>query len=140
MVLTAEDIMKKLPEPIPGSITVEDASKIMASDRIGFALISSSNGISGIVTEWDILSKVVSAGRMPSSVRMEEIMNSEILSVTPDTPTSKITKIMNDKGIRRMLVGSNGKYLGIITSKDIIRIFDDYMENVEEVAEKFGKY
>ncbi len=140
MVLIAEDIMKKLPAPMPSTISVADAAKIMANDQIGYALIADSELILGIVTEWDILYKVVAPGKNPKSVSMGEIMNREVFSAPPETPTMKITKIMNEKGIRRLLVGSNGKYLGIITSKDIIRIFDDYMDNVEEVAEKFGKY
>jgi IMP dehydrogenase len=140
MVLIAEDIMKKLPAPMPSTISVADAAKIMANDQIGYALIADSELILGIVTEWDILYKVVAPGKNPKSVNMGEIMNREVFSAPPETPTMKITKIMNEKGIRRLLVGSNGKYLGIITSKDIIRIFDDYMDNVEEVAEKFGKY
>ena len=140
MVLIAEDIMKKLPAPMPSTISVADAAKIMANDQIGYALIADSELILGIVTEWDILYKVVAPGKTPKSVNMGEIMNREVFSAPPETPTMKITKIMNEKGIRRLLVGSNGKYLGIITSKDIIRIFDDYMDNVEEVAEKFGKY
>ncbi len=140
MVLIAEDIMKSLPTPMPSSISVADASKIMVNDKIGYALISNDDLIIGIVTEWDIVSKVVALGKNPKDVSMGEIMNKEIFSATPDTPTMKITKMMNEKEIRRMLVGSNGKYLGIITSKDIIRIFDDYMDDVEEIAEKFGKY
>jgi IMP dehydrogenase len=125
---------------MPSSISVADASKIMVNDKIGYALISNDDLIIGIVTEWAIVSKVVPLGKNPKDVSMGEIMNKEIFSATPDTPTMKITKMMNEKEIRRMLVGSNGKYLGIITSKDIIRIFDDYMDDVEEIAEKFGKY
>ncbi len=140
MVLIAEDIMKKLPAPMPSTISVADAAKIMANDQVGYALIADSELILGIVTEWDILYKVVAPGKNPNDVTMGQIMNREVYSAPPDTPTMKITKIINEKGIRRLLVGSNGKYLGIITSKDIIRIFDDYMDNVEEVAEKFGKY
>ncbi len=140
MVLIAEDIMKKLPAPMPSTISVADAAKIMANDQVGYALIADSELILGIVTEWDILYKVVAPGKNPKDVTMGQIMNREVYSAPPETPTMKITKIMNEKGIRRLLVGSNGKYLGIITSKDIIRIFDDYMDNVEEVAEKFGKY
>ncbi|MHB1492670.1 MAG: CBS domain-containing protein [Thermoplasmataceae archaeon] len=132
--------MKSLPTPMPSSISVADASKIMVNDKVGYALISNDDLIIGIVTEWDIVSKVVALGKNPKDVSMGEIMNKEIFSATPDTPTMKITKMMNEREIRRMLVGSNGKYLGIITSKDIIRIFDDYMDDVEEIAEKFGKY
>ena len=115
MVLIAEDIMKKLPAPMPSTISVADAAKIMANDQVGYALIADSELILGIVTEWDILYKVVAPGKNPKDVTMGQIMNREVYSAPPDTPTMKITKIMNEKGIRRLLVGSNGK---IITNRN----------------------
>jgi CBS domain pair. len=65
MVLIAEDLMKKLPAPMPSTISVADAAKIMANDQVGYALIADSELILGIVTEWDILYKVVAPGQRP---------------------------------------------------------------------------
>ncbi|MHB1662989.1 MAG: CBS domain-containing protein, partial [Thermoplasmataceae archaeon] len=92
--------MKSLPTPMPSSISVADASKIMVNDKVGYALISNDDLIIGIVTEWDIVSKVVALGKNPKDVSMGEIMNKEIFSATPDTPTMKITKMMNEREIR----------------------------------------
>ena len=46
--------------------------------------------------------------------------------------------IEDAKSIFKRLVGRNGKFVGIITSRDILRIFEDYVENVENVAGKYG--
>ncbi|MGP6220287.1 CBS domain-containing protein [Caldiplasma sukawensis] len=138
MVLTAEDIMVTIPDPVPPDLTVEQATKIMSRDHRGYVLVGEKNDVKGIVTEWDFVNSIIAAERDPKTVKISEIMSKELISVEPDTPTRKITEIMSKKGVRRILVGKNGKYSGIITSKDIIRIFDDYVENIEVVAGKFG--
>ncbi len=138
MVLTAEDIMSPLPQILPRDLSVEAATKIMVSERRGFVLIGSNDKIEGIATEWDFVSKVLSPGRDPRNITIGEIMSNEIRSVEPDTPTRKVTVIMSKNGIRRILVGKDGKYKGIITSRDILRIFEDYVENVENIAGKYG--
>jgi IMP dehydrogenase len=138
MVLTAEDIMSSLPQVLPSDLTVEAATKIMVSEKRGFVLIGNGGNISGIATEWDFVSKVLSNGKDPRNITLGEIMSTEIKSVEPETPTRKVTVIMSKNGIRRILVGKDGKYSGIITSRDILRIFEDYVENVENIAGKYG--
>ncbi len=138
MVLTAEDIMNPLPSVLPENLSAASATKIMATDHIGFVLVGEQNAIVGIVTEWDLLSKVLAEKKDPEIVTLKEIMSSSITSVEENTPTKKVTVIMSKNGIRRILVGKDGKYAGVITSRDIIRIFEDYVENVENVAGKYG--
>lgn len=138
MVLNAEDIMSTLPSILPEDLDVASATKLMAKDHRGFVLVGENGTIKGIVTEWDFVSKVLAAGVDPKKIKLGEIMSTEIKSVPEDTPTRKVTVIMSRNGIRRILVGKNGRYVGIITSRDILRIFEDYVENVENVAGKYG--
>jgi Predicted signal-transduction protein containing cAMP-binding and CBS domains len=138
MVLTAEDIMSPLPSILPDDISAASATKIMATDHKGFVLIGDSNSVVGIVTEWDLISKIMAEKRNPETVTLKEIMSSNINSVEEKTPTRKVTVIMSRNGIRRILVGKDGKYTGVITSRDILRIFEDYVESVENVAGKYG--
>lgn len=138
MVLTAEDIMSPLPSILPEDISAASATKIMAKDHKGFVLIGELNSVVGIVTEWDLISKIMAEKRNPETVTLKEIMSSNINSVEEKTPTRKVTVIMSRNGIRRILVGKDGKYTGVITSRDILRIFEDYVESVENVAGKYG--
>lgn len=139
MVIYAQDIMRPTKDTVQGNLTIRQAAKMMANDRSGCLIIRGSNGIGGIVTEWDIVSKVVATGKDPDQVSLSEIMSRDVYSASPRTPTDRVAEIMFEKNIRRLLVIENGKLLGIITSKDIVRIFKDYMDNVSEVVSKFGQ-
>ncbi len=138
MVLNAEDIMSPLPPVLSGDLTVAAATEAMELEHRGFVLVGSNHNIEGIVTEWDFVSKILAAKKDPNTTTIREIMSTEIKSIPEDTPTRKVTVIMSRNGIRRILVGKNGKYVGIITSRDILRIFEDYVENVENIAGKYG--
>ncbi len=138
MVLTAEDIMKPLPAFLSADTPVDVATRMMSEGKRGFILVSDNGALKGIVTEWDLIDKVYAKNLNPSEVKVSEIMTNEIFSVTPETPTRNLTRLMAEKGVRRMLVGNGDKFVGIITSKDIIRIFNDYAEIVENIASKYG--
>ncbi|GGM74588.1 hypothetical protein GCM10007108_10670 [Thermogymnomonas acidicola] len=140
MVLYARDIMKKYTTMLPGDITALEAAKIMANDHVGFAIVHQNGELKGIVTEWDYVSKVVAKELDPSKVKLSEIMTQGVISATPDTPTDKITQIMSANNIRRLPIVENGKLVGVITSRDILRIFRDYMDNLSEIISRFGTF
>ncbi|MCL4334582.1 MAG: CBS domain-containing protein [Candidatus Thermoplasmatota archaeon] len=138
MVLTAADIMRKPPKTVSPDISVSESSKIMRDTGEGFLIIREGTDILGIVTEWDLVSKVMAAGIDPDSIKIEKIMTRNFIHIPPDTPTIKITETMREHGIRRLIVMNGRELLGVITSRDILRIFKDYVENVSEIVYRFG--
>ncbi|HXY56570.1 MAG TPA: CBS domain-containing protein, partial [Nitrososphaerales archaeon] len=73
MVLYARDIVEKDFLSVLGTSSVLEGAKAMKNSKHGFAIIGTPADPLGVVTEWDIVSKVVSEGRDPRSVAMEEI-------------------------------------------------------------------
>lgn len=140
MVIYARDIMRSNTGAVQQNLTVRQAAKMMSNDLCGCLIINSENGGSGIVTEWDIVNKVVAKGLDPDQVLVSEIMTPNLEWTGPRTPTERVAEIMFEKNIRRLPVVENGKILGVITSKDIVRIFRDYMENISAVVSKFGQF
>lgn len=138
MVLYAQDIMQKANSTLSSTIKASNAAKIMANDHQGFIVVELNGVPAGIVTEWDFISKIVSKGIDPDSITLGEIMEQELFWVEPNTPTEKVVAIMNERGIRRIPVMQNGRLLGVITSRDILRIFRDYMDNLTELIGRFG--
>jgi CBS domain-containing protein len=63
-----------------------------------------------------------------------------LLSVTPKTPTDQVTVMMSKQGVRRVIVLENNKLIGVITSRDVLRIFKDYMDNLSDVIARFGNF
>ncbi|MCL5678719.1 MAG: CBS domain-containing protein [Candidatus Thermoplasmatota archaeon] len=141
MVLYAKDIMKNYTKTFPADTNALDGAKIMQQDHVGFLIVHDSGGKPvGIVTEWDYISKVVAAENDPRKVTLGQIMKEGIISVEAETPTEKVTVIMGKNLIRRIPVFENGKLIGVITSRDIIRIFKDYMDSISDIIARFGNF
>lgn len=138
MVLSAADIMRKVLNLASPEISVRDAAALMTTSGDGFIIVTEQKKPIGIVTEWDIVSKVVTKAEDPTSVTIGSIMTRQFVSVEPSTPTEKVTELMRKKNIRRIVVTKGNELMGIITSRDILRIFRDYMDNISEVVNKFG--
>ncbi|MGA9840363.1 MAG: CBS domain-containing protein [Thermoplasmata archaeon] len=136
MVLLAKDIMEKVVLTIDEGVDALTCAKAMAQQHKGYAVLLRPPGtIAGIVTEWDYLSKVVAAGRDPASVGVREIATSVVDSCTPDTPTDVVVTTMAEKGIRRMVVRNGDQVLGIITARNVLRMFREYVDKVSsEIA------
>jgi len=73
----------------------------------------------GIVTERDIVRKIVAAGFDCSKVRIADIMSSPIISIPPDATVEQASELMSTYKIRRLPVIQEGKVVGIIAANDI---------------------
>lgn len=131
MVLVAKDILEKDFLSMTGDTTLFQAAQQMKTSRHGFVIVADDKGKPvGIVTEWDIVSKVVAEGRDPRNVRLEELMTRDLITVDPEVGIDKLSLFMATKGIRRVLVVEEGNVLGIITSRTVLARLKDYVDRV----------
>jgi len=131
MVLYAKDIVEPEFLSMRPQTTLLEAAKVMADRRHGFVLVTSAEGRPiGIVTEWDILSKVVAEGRDPAEVRLEELMTRSLVFVEANEGIDRVAQIMADKGIRRVLVQRDGRVIGVIRAQTIARRMRDYLDSI----------
>ncbi len=130
MVLYARDILEKSFLSLTEGTSVLEASRSMKSARHGFAIIGSPEQPKGIVTEWDVLSKVVAEGKDPAKVKLGEIMSTDLVSVKSDEGIAAIAQIMSERGIRRILVKDGDKVIGYVTSKTLLANLKDYVDRI----------
>ena len=131
MVLRAKDIVETNFLSMPAQSAVLEAAKAMASRRQGFVIVASPKGMpAGILTEWDILAKVVAASRDPSAVGLEEIMTQPLVSVDPNEGIDRVAQLMAANGTRRVLVVKDGKILGVIRVRTILARMRDYIDSI----------
>lgn len=130
--------MHKDCDVIDTDITAYEASQIMSKNKVGYIITGNGGTPEGIATEWDFVNKIVAKKLDPSTVKLSEIVSSPLTSVPSDTPMEKIATLMAKKSIRRLLVIDNGKLSGVITSRDILKFFDEYVSDIVEIASKFG--
>jgi len=131
MVLYAKDIVEPEFLSMRPQTTLLEAAKVMADRHHGFVLVTSAEGRPvGIVTEWDILAKVVAEGRDPAQVRLEELMTRSLVFVEANEGIDRVAQIMADKGIRRVLVQRDDKVIGVIRAQTIARRMRDYLDSI----------
>lgn len=130
MVLYARDIVEKNFLSLSSSSTVLEGAKAMKNSRHGFAVVGTPAEPQGIVTEWDILSKVVAEGWDPQKVTLEEIMSKELVSVDGAASLSSVSQLMTERGVRRLLVKDGNNVVGYITSKTMLARMNEYVDKV----------
>lgn len=131
MVLYARDILETDFLSLPPATSVFDAARQMAQRHLGFVVVASQEGKpSGIVTEWDMLAKVLAQGRDPSQVRLADIMSTDLVTVAPGEGIDRVAELMAEEGIRRVLVVKDSKVLGVIRAKTILARLRDYVDSI----------
>ncbi|SRR5579875_1247452 len=120
-----------LDEPVskfmqPGLTTIDanqsawQAAILMRDKNVGSVCVTQDNLPVGIVTEWDLLEKIVAENLPAAHVLLRKIMSSPVVSVSDDTPLRKAISIMEEKNFRRLLVTRNGKAIGMVTHYELI--------------------
>lgn len=106
---------------IPAHITVADAADAMEKRMTGSALVEGSGRVVGIITERDILKKVVAAKKNPSEVIVADVMSGLIITIDVNEDIIEASRKMDENRIRRLIVTENGKIVGKITANSISR-------------------
>jgi len=118
---SVQEVMTREVVTIESSKTILDAATIMTEKKVGGLVVVRDGDIVGIITERDILRRVVARRYDPEQVRIREVMSTPVISVTPDGPVSDAAKKMIENRIRRLPVIEGPKLVGIITSTDLAR-------------------
>jgi len=133
-----KEAMKPNPVTVGPKTTIKDAANLMKSKGIGNCIVVDQKPI-GIVTESDILKKVVAEDKKASDVLVEEIMKTPLIVADPYINIEEAMKIMSKCNIRRLPVIENGKLIGIITQKDILRLSPMLLEICREWSDIVGR-
>jgi CBS domain-containing protein len=114
------DVMTTDPQTLPESTLVRVAAETMRANDIGDVIVSDENGqITGILTDRDIVVRVVAEGRDPRATRVGDIASRELTSVAPDEPVDRAVQLMRERAIRRLPVVDRGKPVGIVSIGDL---------------------
>ena len=114
--------------------TVLDIVKEMKGEGVGSIIIVEHGKPIGVITESDILRKVVAEGKNSSKIMVESIMSAPPVTVAPETRIEDAIKIMGEKRIRRLPVVKEGKLVGMVTERDLLQISPLLLDVVRELA------
>ena len=132
-----KEAMKSNPVTVKPKTTVKEAANLMKKRKIGNCIVIEDKPI-GIITESDILRKVVAEDFRASEITVEEIMQTPLIIIDPYVDIEKAMQTMIKCNIRRLPVIENNELIGIITIKDILRLSPILLEINREWSEIQG--
>jgi len=113
--------------------SVVDAAKVMSEQRIGSIVVNDSEGHPvGIVTERDLVFRVIAKDAVPREVKVKGVMSAPLRMVDPETTLEEAIRLMDEMNIRRLGVVYKDRLEGVITDKDILRVMPTLIDIVRE--------
>ncbi len=103
------------------SDTVREAVKVMCEARVGAVLVCEEKAPCGILSERDLMVRVILAGRNPDTTPVREIMTTEVACIRPDASVDEAMAIMTDRRCRHLPVVKEGELVGLVSIGDLVR-------------------
>ena len=135
---SVKDIMTKNVVSIGVNNSVFEAAELMSSKQVSCLVIMDGEVPIGIVTERDIVRRVV-AKKMPLDSKVSEIMSTSLITVDPDASVKEAARLMSSNKIRRLPVLKQNRLVGIVVAADFVRNLGKKTVS-EEILEAMGRY
>lgn len=119
--------------------TVQQAAEAMVHRRIGALLVVDDGEPVGLLTERDVMSKVVATGLSADELLVEEVMGSHLRSVPAHFSTDAAMVLMTQSRQRHLLVEEDGRLLGLVSIGDLVKeVIDDQKFVIEQLEAYIG--
>ena len=101
--------------------SVFEALELMARENVGAVLVMDGDQVAGILSERDCVRKLELEGRSAQSTKVSDIMTSKVIYIEASQPLEECMALMIDKNIRHLPVFDNGRMLGLVSVRDVLK-------------------
>ena len=136
----ARTIAEKLVRPV---VTIEEnrsaleAAILMAEQFVGSVVVTSAAKVTGILTERDLIMRVVGKGLNPDRVTIKDVMTTDLIRVGPEDSSSHCLNLMKEHRCRHLLVFDGSEFLGIVSLRDMVALLVDEKEELIEHLQRY---
>lgn len=140
------DLIKRSVITVDPDASIESAAFLMKQEGIGCLIVMDARDPVGMLTERDFVTKIIAEGRPYHTIKVQDIMSSPLMTISPDTSVFTAAEKMVELGVRRFPVMDESKILGVITETDLLQFSPDLIEITraylppEEAGEGGGTY
>ena len=134
---TARDIMTKGAQYVDGSTPVLDVAKKLASEDYGSLPICDGDKLQGMITDRDIVVKVLAEGKDPASTKVIDLIQGEVVTIGADDSVEEAARTMAEHQVRRLPVIDGDKLVGMLAQADLALAGDD--ERAGDTVEAISK-
>jgi len=132
-----KDIMAKNVISIEHNKTVLDACKKYKEHKLGSLVVVNAGVIVGIITERDIIERVVINQKNPSKIKVEEIMSKNIITIHASAKIEQAAELMKKHNIKKLPVILNNEFVGIITVTDLANLMPNFAKLFADEHQSF---
>ena len=132
--MQVKDVMVTDVKTIGPAATVQEAAKAMRQFGIGSLIVTEADALKGIITDGDVLRKVVAEGKDGAKTAVREVMTKEIVMVEPEMDLQDAVDVMMEKRIKKLPVVKGSALVGIVTVTDICRVEPRMAEQIGELV------
>ncbi len=126
--------MKKLREimrpgfvfAVPRHATVAEATRLMVAENVGIVSVVDGDRLVGVFSERDVTRRVVATGLDPGSVRVDDVMTSDLIVADAEEDYQSAMLKMDQANIRHLPVVSDGRLLSMLSIRDLMRVHIDH--------------
>jgi CBS domain-containing protein len=119
MARTVEEIMTRDPRTVEIGDSLVDAAREMRDGNIGNVIVTDGGRVAGIVTDRDIVVRVIAEGREPQRTTIGDVCSSGPRTLEPGESVDVAAQAMGENGIRRLPVLRDGELVGVLSLGDL---------------------
>ena len=137
MAKSVRELMSSNPRSIASDQPVFEAAKIMRDEDVGLVPVVDGERLLGTITDRDLAVRVIAEQKDPSSVKVQEIASTRLVTVDPQQDLGEALRLMAQHQVRRLpVVEEDGRLVGIVAQADVARAGSDSQtgELVEEIS------
>lgn len=133
--LKAKNVMATEVAIIKEGASVKKAAEIMAKEGMSAIIVTSKGKAKGIVTERDILKRIVAEDKNARKTQLKEIMSSPLVTIEPTTSLEEAARLMFEKKIKNLPVVHENRLIGLINLQDICLLQPEILKLLRETME-----
>ena len=122
---TARDIMTTGADWVDGGTTVLEAAKKLAREDYGALPICDGEKLQGMITDRDIVVKVLAEGKDPGATRVIDLVQGEVVTIGADDSVEEAMRTMSDHQVRRLPVIDGDRLVGMLSQADLAKSADE---------------
>ena len=119
-------MMKRNPRSISPEATLAEPAAMMRDTRVGAILVAEQGAFIGIVSETDLVRKAMAGQLNAAQAKVRAVMSSPVITIEQDRSAHDASDLMAEKGIRHLAVTEDGRVVGIVTVRDLLRYFKNW--------------
>jgi CBS domain-containing protein len=133
--MKAEDVMAREVVTLDEDVSAKKAAEIMAQEGVSAIIVTSEGKAKGILTERDILKRIVAEDKDSRKTKVKEIMSSPLVTIEPSTDLEKAAHLMFEKKIKNLPVIHENRLIGLISLQDICKLQPEILRILRQAME-----